>query len=178
MGLMGPTAAGATSSAGSAGYTGTLPPLVPTADGWKPVTYNKHTSRPVDARGLTHEAYVVEQAVRAAFPTEAQLWNLNRAVERKVNWSDKPDAEWSPHAFGEALDLYPGKLGGNVPIPKAEGDRVAQWALNNMGQLPIKYVVWYHRYGDQNGWRPLSAKADKANPHTGHVHISITPGVL
>ncbi len=154
-------------------YRGPKPALPPAApDGWKAVTWNKYTGRPVDGHGLTHAAYAIEKAVKAAFPRESASWGKNVAVDRKVFHSTDPNAQRSPHAYGEACDLYPkgGSLRPEDANGLAGGDTIARWLARQMwaGTLPLSYVLWnlhIAHYNEPDVWKA-------GNDHETHIHAN------
>jgi hypothetical protein len=67
----------------------------------------------------------------------------------------------SDHYTGLALDV----------MTTLKGREVSNWAVNNVGPLCIKYVIWNRGIWDVRdgkGWQPYHG----ANPHTDHVHLS------
>lgn len=75
------------------------------------------------------------------------------------------------HPAGLAVDFM-------VPLTdegKAQGDKVAQYAIDNAEHLNVKYVIWYQRIwniGRDTDWRPMEDRGSDTQNHLDHPHIS------
>lgn len=80
------------------------------------------------------------------------------------------------HGSGHACDFMESP-GGVMPTPdrQANGDQVAQWAIDNASRLGIKYIIWKQRIYDMRspGWSPMSDRGGITANHFDHVHISV-----
>lgn len=76
------------------------------------------------------------------------------------------------HPSGHAVDFMVTNPG--TPAGYAQGDALANYAVQHYRELGIKYIIWNKRYWDpQQGWGPYTAPSVIAyNPHTNHVHIT------
>ncbi len=81
----------------------------------------------------------------------------------------------SEHYDGRALDWM---VNAAIPAQRAAGDAFAAWISAGNGanarRLGVQYVIWNARmwraYAPQRGWTAYSG----SNPHTDHVHVSLT----
>lgn len=63
----------------------------------------------------------------------------------------------------------------------AQGDQVAQYAIDNMANNNISYVIWQQRfyspvnniYGPANTWNPMPDRGSATQNHMDHVHVSM-----
>ncbi|MEV6412209.1 hypothetical protein [Kribbella sp. NPDC051718] len=90
---------------------------------------------------------------------------------------------WNPtsdHPRGKACDIM---VGGNsrrsAPI-KAEGDRIANWAVQTAAQTGVHYVIWYGKIwsAKRGTWIPYNGggvyvPTDVTGGHFDHVHVSL-----
>jgi hypothetical protein len=73
----------------------------------------------------------------------------------------RPVDPYPDHPSGFALDYM-------VYGDKAKGDAIAQYHIDNAGQLGVDYLIWYRRdWSPSAGWTGYSG----SNPHTDHVHV-------
>ncbi|MBO3140835.1 peptidoglycan-binding protein [Dermatophilus congolensis] len=81
----------------------------------------------------------------------------------------------SEHYDGRALDWM---LDATNPTQKTIGDTAAAWLTANNGEnarrLGIQYIIWnatmWRAYAPERGWATYTGP----NPHTDHIHISLT----
>lgn len=75
------------------------------------------------------------------------------------------------HGKGLALDVM-------VPVGSQLGDDVANWAISNMKDLNLHYVIWEQQiYGDYNKkWKWMEDRGNKTANHYDHVHLSFHTG--
>lgn len=75
------------------------------------------------------------------------------------------------HGKGLALDVM-------VPVGSQLGDDVANWAISNMKDLNLYYVIWEQQiYGDYNKkWKWMEDRGNKTANHYDHVHLSFHTG--
>ncbi|MBF8188079.1 hypothetical protein ITP53_20540 [Nonomuraea sp. K274] len=78
------------------------------------------------------------------------------------------------HPLGRACDFMM-STGGSMPSSAnaALGDRIAEWAIKNMGKLGVKYVIWKQRINQGSGWESMSDRGSVTENHFDHVHISM-----
>lgn len=63
----------------------------------------------------------------------------------------------------------------------AQGDQVAQYAVDNIANNDIAYVIWQQRfyapvnniYGPANTWNPMPDRGSATQNHMDHVHVSM-----
>ena len=71
---------------------------------------------------------------------------------------------------------HPGGLAVDFMVDRATGDRLAACALENMGPLGVKYVIWRQRINFGEGWKPMEDRGGATANHFDHVHISFQRG--
>lgn len=89
--------------------------------------------------------------------------------------SRRCDGATSEHYDGRAVDWM---LDARDPARRAVGDAAVAWLSRDGGaaarRLGVQYVIWntkvWRAYAPERGWMPYTG----ANPHTDHVHISLT----
>lgn len=69
----------------------------------------------------------------------------------------------SDHPTGHALDFSVNRL---------TGDQIAEYVLDNMELLSVKYVIWRQRINFGEGWRMMEDRGSATANHYDHVHIS------
>lgn len=78
------------------------------------------------------------------------------------------------HGKGLAIDFM-------VPERSELGDRIAEYAIQNMASRGISYIIWKQRfyapfdskYGPANTWNPMSDRGSVTENHYDHVHVSM-----
>ena len=78
------------------------------------------------------------------------------------------------HGKGLAIDFM-------VPESSELGDKIAQYAIQNMASRGISYIIWKQRfyapfdskYGPANTWNPMSDRGSVTENHYDHVHVSM-----
>jgi hypothetical protein len=75
------------------------------------------------------------------------------------------------HGKGLALDIM-------VPVGGSMGDSVAAWAVGNMKELNLSYVIWKQRIwlAGKSGWQSMADRGSITANHFDHVHLSFKPG--
>jgi hypothetical protein len=116
----------------------------------------------------THHTYhwgAVKPWVANAGNILGPLFNINTIGG--VRQDPLPD-----HPSGHALDFMITQP--NTPAGVAQGNALANFAVQHYRELGIKYIIWNRQYWDpQQGWGPYTAPSVIAyNPHTNHVHIT------
>jgi hypothetical protein len=71
---------------------------------------------------------------------------------------------------------HPGGLAVDFMVNRATGDRLAACALENMGALGVKYVIWRQRINFGSGWKPMEDRGGATANHFDHVHVSFDRG--
>ena len=78
------------------------------------------------------------------------------------------------HGKGLAIDFM-------VPESSELGDKIAEYAIQNMASRGISYIVWKQRfyapfdskYGPANTWNPMPDRGSVTENHYNHVHVSM-----
>ena len=78
------------------------------------------------------------------------------------------------HGKGLAIDFM-------VPESSELGDKVAEYAIQNMASRGISYIIWEQRfyapfdskYGPANTWNPMPDRGSVTENHYDHVHVSM-----
>ncbi|HGL0126498.1 TPA: LysM peptidoglycan-binding domain-containing protein [Streptococcus pneumoniae] len=77
------------------------------------------------------------------------------------------------HGKGLAIDFM-------VPESSELGDKIAEYAIQNMASRGISYIIWKQRfyapfdskYGPANTWNPMPDRGSVTENHYDHVHVS------
>ena len=78
------------------------------------------------------------------------------------------------HGKGLAIDFM-------VPESSELGDKIAEYAIQNMASRGISYIIWKQRfyapfdskYGPANTWNPMLDRGSMTENHYDHVHVSM-----
>lgn len=78
------------------------------------------------------------------------------------------------HGKGLAIDFM-------VPEGSELGDKIAEYAIQNMASRGISYIIWKQRfyapfdskYGPANTWNPMTDRGSVTENHYDHVHVSM-----
>lgn len=78
------------------------------------------------------------------------------------------------HGKGLAIDFM-------VPELSELGDKIAEYAIQNMASRGISYIIWKQRfyapfdskYGPANTWNPMPDRGSVTENHYDHVHVSM-----
>ena len=78
------------------------------------------------------------------------------------------------HGKGLAIDFM-------VPVSSALGDKIAEYAVQNMASRGINYIIWKQRfyapydskYGPAYTWNPMPDRGSVTENHYDHVHVSM-----
>lgn len=78
------------------------------------------------------------------------------------------------HGKGLAIDFI-------VPESSELGDKIAEYAIQNMASRSISYIIWKQRfyapfdskYGPANTWNPMPDRGSVTENHYDHVHVSM-----
>ena len=78
------------------------------------------------------------------------------------------------HGKGLAIDFM-------VPESSELGDKIAEYAIQNMASRGISYIIWKQRfyapfdskYGPANTWNPMPDRGRVTENHYDHVHVSM-----
>lgn len=78
------------------------------------------------------------------------------------------------HGKGLAIDFM-------VPERSELGDKIAEYAIQNMASRGISYIIWKQRfyapfdskYGPANTWNPMPDRGSVIENHYDHVHVSM-----
>ncbi|VMP83131.1 LysM domain-containing protein [Streptococcus pneumoniae] len=78
------------------------------------------------------------------------------------------------HGKGLAIDFM-------VPERSELGDKIAEYAIQNMASRGISYIIWKQRfyapfdskYGPANTWTPMPDRGSVTENHYDHVHVSM-----
>ena len=108
------------------------------------------------------------QAQTAAFKEEiANLFGI-------TSFSGYRPGDSGDHGKGLAIDFM-------VPEGSELGDKIAEYAIQNMASRGISYIVWKQRfyapfdskYGPANTWNPMPDRGSVTENHYDHVHVSM-----
>jgi hypothetical protein len=69
----------------------------------------------------------------------------------------------SDHPAGRALDLM---------VDRDPGEQLAEYAVENMDRLGIKYVIYRQRINTGSGWEAMEDRGGATANHMDHVHVS------
>ena len=78
------------------------------------------------------------------------------------------------HGKGLAIDFM-------IPESSELGDKIAEYAIQNMASRGISYIIWKQRfyapfdskYGPANTWNPMPDRGSVTENHYDHVHVSM-----
>ena len=78
------------------------------------------------------------------------------------------------HGKGLAIDFM-------VPESSELGDKIAEYAIQNIASRGISYIIWKQRfyapfdskYGPANTWNPMPDRGSVTENHYDHVHVSM-----
>ena len=108
------------------------------------------------------------QPQTAAFKEEiANLFDI-------TSFSGYRPGDSGDHGKGLAIDFM-------VPEGSELGDKIAEYAIQNMASRGISYIVWKQRfyapfdskYGPANTWNPMPDRGSVTENHYDHVHVSM-----
>ncbi|VJI32301.1 LysM domain-containing protein [Streptococcus pneumoniae] len=108
------------------------------------------------------------QPQTAAFKEEiANLFGI-------TSFSGYRSGDSGDHGKGLAIDFM-------VPERSELGDKIAEYAIQNMASRGISYIIWKQRfyapfdskYGPANTWNPMPDRGSVTENHYDHVHVSM-----
>ena len=108
------------------------------------------------------------QPQTAAFKEEiANLFGI-------ISFSGYRPGDSGDHGKGLAIDFM-------VPESSELGDKIAEYAIQNMASRGISYIIWKQRfyapfdskYGPANTWNPMPDRGSVTENHYDHVHVSM-----
>ncbi|HGK2655045.1 TPA: LysM peptidoglycan-binding domain-containing protein [Streptococcus pneumoniae] len=108
------------------------------------------------------------QPQTAAFKEEiANLFGI-------ISFSGYRPGDSGDHGKGLAIDFM-------VPERSELGDKIAEYAIQNMASRGISYIIWKQRfyapfdskYGPANTWNPMPDRGSVTENHYDHVHVSM-----
>lgn len=108
------------------------------------------------------------QPQTAAFKEEvAKLFGI-------TSFSGYRPGDSGDHGKGLAIDFM-------VPVSSALGDKIAEYAVQNMASRGINYIIWKQRfyapydskYGPAYTWNPMPDRGSVTENHYDHVHVSM-----
>ena len=108
------------------------------------------------------------QPQTAAFKEEiANLFSI-------TSFSGYRPGDSGDHGKGLAIDFM-------VPESSELGDKIAEYAIQNMASRGISYIIWKQRfyapfdskYGPANTWNPMPDRGSVTENHYDHVHVSM-----
>ena len=108
------------------------------------------------------------QPQTAAFKEEiANLFGI-------TSFSGYRSGDSGDHGKGLAIDFM-------VPESSELGDKIAEYAIQNMASRGISYIIWKQRfyapfdskYGPANTWNPMPDRGSVTENHYNHVHVSM-----
>ena len=121
---------------------------------------------PTDGPVVDFEGPPVRPHVQHFANEACRLQNACRATTREGH---QPSADL-------ALDLPTSEAYGKLPTDNhAFGDRLAEFAVTNLANYRIEYVIYRQRINFGEGWEPMEDRGSITENHLDHVHVSFLP---
>ncbi|MBW0121854.1 hypothetical protein [Pseudonocardia oceani] len=67
---------------------------------------------------------------------------------------------------------HPGGLALDLMVERDPGEQLAEYAVENMDRLGIKYVIYRQRINTGSGWEAMEDRGGVTANHMDHVHVS------
>ena len=138
------------------------------------------TSEVASEAPVTSEAPVAQPASTNTLPTDPHLQPQAEAFRQDVaaqfgltDIGGYREGDPQDHGQGLAVDVM-------VPVGSAVGDQVAQYAVDNISNAGISYVIYRQQfyapvdniYGPANTWNQMPDRGSVTENHYDHVHVS------
>lgn len=133
-----------------------------------PTTYAAPAAPDYAGLAVAKSANAGLQPQTAAFKEEiANLFGI-------TSFSGYRPGDSGDHGKGLAIDFM-------VPESSELGDKIAEYAIQNMSSRGISYIIWKQRfyapfdsiYGPANTWNPMPDRGSVTENHYDHVHVSM-----
>ncbi|HHX6088898.1 TPA: LysM peptidoglycan-binding domain-containing protein [Streptococcus pneumoniae] len=131
-------------------------------------TYEAPAAPDYDGLAVAKSENAGLQPQTAAFKEEiANLFGI-------TSFSGYRPGDSGDHGKGLAIDFM-------VPERSELGDKIAEYAIQNMASRGISYIIWKQRfyapfdskYGPANTWNPMPDRGSVTENHYDHVHVSM-----
>ena len=147
-----------------------------------PATSEAPAEQPVAEPAATSEAPAVQPASTNTLPTDPHLQPQAEAFRQDVaaqfgltDIGGYREGDPQDHGQGLAVDVM-------VPVGSEVGNQVAQYAVDNISNAGISYVIYRQQfyapvdniYGPANTWNQMPDRGGDTANHYDHVHISFT----
>ena len=145
-----------------------------------PVEQPAATSEVASEAPAASEAPVAQPASTNTLPTDPHLQPQAEAFRQDVaaqfgltDIGGYREGDPQDHGQGLAVDVM-------VPVGSAVGDQVAQYAVDNISNAGISYVIYRQQfyapvdniYGPANTWNQMPDRGSVTENHYDHVHVS------
>ncbi|HGI6066490.1 TPA: HAD hydrolase-like protein [Streptococcus pneumoniae] len=115
-------------------------------------------------------AWADESGIQQFIYTHEEIANLFGIT----SFSGYRPGDSGDHGKGLAIDFM-------VPERSELGDKIAEYAIQNMASRGISYIIWKQRfyapfdskYGPANTWNPMPDRGSVTENHYDHVHVSM-----
>ena len=138
------------------------------------------TSEVASEAPVTSEAPAAQPASTNTLPTDPHLQPQAEAFRQDVaaqfgltDIGGYREGDPQDHGKGLAVDVM-------VPVGSAVGDQVAQYAVDNISNAGISYIIYKQQfyapvnniYGPANTWNQMPDRGSVTENHYDHVHVS------
>ena len=155
-------------------------PATSEAPAEQPVAEPAATSEAASEAPVASEAPAVQPASTNTLPTDPHLQPQAEAFRQDVaaqfgltDIGGYREGDPQDHGKGLAVDVM-------VPVGSAVGDQVAQYAVDNISNAGISYIIYKQQfyapvnniYGPANTWNQMPDRGSVTENHYDHVHVS------
>lgn len=145
-----------------------------------PTASEAPAEQPAATSEVASEAPVAQPASTNTLPTDPHLQPQAEAFRQDVaaqfgltDIGGYREGDPQDHGQGLAVDVM-------VPVGSAVGDQVAQYAVDNISNAGISYVIYRQQfyapvdniYGPANTWNQMPDRGSVTENHYDHVHVS------
>ena len=155
-------------------------PAASEAPAEQPAVEPAATSEVASEAPVTSEAPAAQPASTNTLPTDPHLQPQAEAFRQDVaakfgltNIGGYREGDPQDHGKGRAVDVM-------VPVGSEVGNQVAQYAVDNISNAGISYVIYRQQfyapvdniYGPANTWNQMPDRGSVTENHYDHVHVS------
>ena len=155
-------------------------PATSEAPAEQPAAEPAATSEAASEAPVASEAPAVQPASTNTLPTDPHLQPQAEAFRQDVaaqfgltDIGGYREGDPQDHGKGLAVDVM-------VPVGSAVGDQVAQYAVDNISNAGISYIIYKQQfyapvnniYGPANTWNQMPDRGSVTENHYDHVHVS------
>ena len=155
-------------------------PATSEAPAEQPVAEPAATSEAASEAPVASEAPAAQPASTNTLPTDPHLQPQAEAFRQDVaaqfgltDIGGYREGDPQDHGKGLAVDVM-------VPVGSAVGDQVAQYAVDNISNAGISYIIYKQQfyapvnniYGPANTWNQMPDRGSVTENHYDHVHVS------